>query len=81
MERIRTRFIIAVTERLASAADSTAKVELIEELSDNLYQRFQELLGSGVPEEMRRWDCPFLWHGCQSLLSATPMRKTDRKSR
>lgn len=51
MERIRTRFIIAVTERLASAADSTAKVELIEELSDNLYQRFQELLGSGVPEE------------------------------
>ncbi len=51
MERIRTRFIIAVTERLASAADSTAKVELIEELSDNLYQRFQELLGNGVPEE------------------------------
>ena len=33
---------------LASAADSTAKVELIEELSDNLYQRFQELLGNGV---------------------------------
>lgn len=51
MDRIRTRFIIAVTERLSQAADSTAKVELIEELSDNLYQRFQELLGNGMPEE------------------------------
>ena len=51
MDTMRTRFIIAVTERLSAAADSTAKVELIEELSDNLYQRFQELLGNGVPEE------------------------------
>ena len=43
MERIRTKFIIAVTQRLAAAADSTAKVELIEELSDNLYSRWQDL--------------------------------------
>ena len=51
MERIRTKFIIAVTQRLAAAADSTAKVELIEELSDNLYSRWQDLVGSGMPEE------------------------------
>ena len=51
MEKMKTRFIIAVTGRLAAAEETTAKVELIEELSDNLYQRFQELLGNGVPEE------------------------------
>ena len=51
MERIRTKFIIAVTQRLAAAADSTAKVELIEELSDNLYSRWQDLTGSGASEE------------------------------
>ena len=39
MERIRTRIIIAVAELLSSAKDSNAKTELIEELSENLYQR------------------------------------------
>ena len=34
MDNMRTRFVIAVTSRLASAADSDAKVELIEELSE-----------------------------------------------
>ena len=48
MERIRTKFIIAVTQRLAAAADSTAKVELIEELSDNLYSRWQDLVNQGM---------------------------------
>ncbi len=51
MERIRTRIIIAVAERLSAAKDSNAKTELIEELSDNLYQRYTDLIASGVNEE------------------------------
>ena len=51
MERIRTKFIIAVTSRLASAADTNAKMELIEELSENLYQRYLDLVNSGMSEE------------------------------
>ena len=38
MDKMKTRFIIAVTGRLAQAEETTAKVELIEELSDNLYR-------------------------------------------
>ena len=30
MDNMRTRFVIAVTNRLAAAAESTAKIELIE---------------------------------------------------
>lgn len=48
MENMRTRFIIAVTGRLSAAADSTAKVELIEELSENLYSRWQDLVNQGM---------------------------------
>lgn len=51
MDKMKTRFIIAVTGRLAQAEETTAKVELIEELSDNLYSRWQDLVASGVPEE------------------------------
>jgi len=51
MEKIKTRFIIAVTQRLSAAADTTAKVELIEELSDNLYSRWQDLTANGADEE------------------------------
>jgi len=51
MEKMRTRFIIAVTQRLSAAAESIAKVELIEELSDNLYNRWQDLTASGTPED------------------------------
>ena len=51
MDKMKTRFIIAVTGRLAQAEETTAKVELIEELSDNLYSRWQDLIASGVPEE------------------------------
>lgn len=50
MDRIRTKFIIAVTSRLSAAADSNAKTDLIEELSENLYQRYQDLVGSGMGE-------------------------------
>lgn len=51
MDKMKTRFIIAVTGRLAAAEDSTAKVELIEELSDNLFSRYQDLVADGMPEE------------------------------
>ncbi|MDE7220217.1 MAG: DUF4097 domain-containing protein [Oscillospiraceae bacterium] len=50
MENMRTKFIIAVTGRLSAAADSTAKVELIEELSENLFSRWQDLVGQGMDE-------------------------------
>ena len=51
MERIKTRIIIAVAERLSGAKDSDAKTDLIEELSENLYQRYAELSANGVGEE------------------------------
>ena len=51
MERIKTRIIIAVAERLSDAKDSNAKTELIEELSENLYQRYMDLAASGLSEE------------------------------
>ena len=51
MDRIKTRLIIAVTNRLRAAEDTNAKADLIEELSENLYQRYLDLIGSGVSEE------------------------------
>lgn len=51
MNRIETRIIMMVTNRLQAAKDSEAKMELIEELSENLYQRYLELTGDGVAEE------------------------------
>ena len=50
MDTMRTRFVIAVTGRLSAAADSDAKVELIEELSENLYSRWQDLVSGGMSE-------------------------------
>lgn len=50
MDNMRTRFVIAVTGRLSAAADSDAKVELIEELSENLYSRWQDLVAGGMSE-------------------------------
>ena len=51
MNRIETKIVIMVTNRLAAAKDSDAKMELIEELSENLYQRYQDLTAAGVSEE------------------------------
>lgn len=51
MNNARTKFIIAVTGRLSAARDSDAKVELIEELSENLYSRYQDMVAAGMPEE------------------------------
>lgn len=50
MDNMRTKFVIAVTGRLSAAADSDAKVELIEELSENLYSRWQDLMAQGMGE-------------------------------
>lgn len=50
MNRIETKIIIMVTNRLASAKESDAKTEMIEELSENLYQRYLELTEQGTPE-------------------------------
>lgn len=51
MNRIETKIVIMVTNRLAAAEDSDAKSDMIEELSENLYQRYLELTESGMPEE------------------------------
>ena len=51
MDRIKTRIIIAVAERLSGAKDSNAKTDLIEELSENLYQRYADLTANGMNEE------------------------------
>ena len=50
MDSMKTKFVIAVTGRLAAAADTDAKVELIEELSENLYSRWQDLVAGGMDE-------------------------------
>lgn len=51
MNRIKTRIIIAVAERLSAAKDSNAKTDLIEELSENLYHRYADLVAGGTGEE------------------------------
>ena len=51
MDRMKTKFIIAVTTRLAAAEDSNAKTDLIEELSENLYQRYLDLVAAGEMED------------------------------
>jgi len=51
MNRIETKIIIMVTNKLAAAKDREAKTELIEELSENLYQRYQDLIADGIVEE------------------------------
>lgn len=51
MNRIETKIIITVTNRLAAAKESDAKTDLIEELSENLYQRYLDLAASGLSEQ------------------------------
>lgn len=51
MEEMKRRFLSEVGGRLAAAPDSTAKSELVEELSDNLYRRYQEMTASGMGEK------------------------------
>lgn len=51
MNNVKTKFIIAVSQRLAAAPDSDAKTDLIEELSENLYARYTDMVSAGVPEQ------------------------------
>lgn len=51
MNRIETKIIVMVTNKLAAAKECDAKTELIEELSENLYQRYLDLTAAGVPEQ------------------------------
>ena len=85
MDRIKTRLIIAVTNRLSAAEDTNAKADLIEELSENLYQRYLDLIGSGVSEEdatSRPWTTWGMWTSCWSTCAlwapteSCPARRT-----
>lgn len=51
MSNMYMKFVVAITQKLSAAPDSDAKVDLIEELSDNLYGRYQDMVASGMPEE------------------------------
>ena len=51
MDDIKLRLNESVAAKLGAAPASADKDELIEELSDNLYRRFQDMTGAGVPEE------------------------------
>lgn len=51
MDKMKMRFTDAVAAKLDSAPQSTAKAELIEELSDNLYRRFLDMTGAGMEED------------------------------
>ena len=51
MDRIKTKIIIAVADRLSAAKESDAKTDLIEELSENLYHRYTDLVAGGMNED------------------------------
>lgn len=50
MNNAKTRFVIAISQKLSAAPDSDAKVDLVEELSENLYGRYQDMVAGGMPE-------------------------------
>lgn len=54
MEDMKVTLKDIVTKRLSAAPDSTAKAELIEELSENLFSRYTDLTASGISEEEAR---------------------------
>lgn len=51
MDEMKQRLYDTVDARLAAAPDSTAKTELVEELSDNLYHRYLDMTASGAEPE------------------------------
>lgn len=51
MNNVKTRFVIAISQKLAAAPDSDGKVDLIEELSENLCARYQDMVAEGMPED------------------------------
>lgn len=50
MDTMKQRFVNAVTSSLSAAPDSAARAELIEELADNLHQRFLDMTADGMTE-------------------------------
>ena len=48
MEDVKLRLADAIAARLSGAPYSAAKAELIEELSDNLYSRYLEIIENGT---------------------------------
>ena len=50
MSNVYMKFVVAITQKLSAAPDSDAKVDLIEELSENLYSRYQDMVAGGMPE-------------------------------
>ena len=48
MEEVKLKLADAIAVKLSGAPDSTAKTELIEELSDNLYSRYLEMTENGI---------------------------------
>lgn len=52
MEEMKKRFSNEIAARLAGAAESNAKADMVEELADNLYHRYLDLTATGIgPEE------------------------------
>ena len=51
MEDMKARLARAIEEKLAGTAESTAKSELVEELTENLYARYLDMTAGGMSEE------------------------------
>ena len=51
MDKMKMRLTDAVAAKLSAAPPSTAKEELVEELSDNLYRRFLDMTSAGLDDE------------------------------
>ena len=51
MDQMKMRLMDAVAAKLSAAPRSTAKEELVEELSDNLYRRFLDMTSAGLDDE------------------------------
>lgn len=55
MNNVKTRFVIAISQKLSAAPDTEAKADLVEELSENLCGRYEDLVAGGMePEEAYR---------------------------
>ena len=50
MEQVKKRFMNDIAARLAGAAESDAKSEMIEELAENLAGRYGDMVAAGTPE-------------------------------
>ena len=51
MEAVYTQLTLAVAAALTNAPDSPAKMELIEELTENLHQRYLDMVAEGAESQ------------------------------